>query len=260
MTPTDSNREQDNAHPQALGDIDMVQRLSTIDDVFRSTVSSSSSSSLTQPMKHSAEDYENLQDVKMEQDKVRDTLQEDDEGDSDKHLDNGGDSRCVMQVNIIMSRRMKKRPLLISSTLYRLRLLQAVQDRQKEKEDQKQQAKVLLGQLKEKRIQKVKGNRSSVDISSRLNDVLGSVDKAQAVVKEMIAKKVQSPIRKIPDASVVACLDSKMTSVIDAKESGNSDHVDENVGGVLRLRAEEKDADSADEADAELEVLYVSLH
>ena len=257
MTPTNSNREQDNAHPRAPGDIDMVQRLSTIDDVFRSTVSSSSSSSLTQPMKHSAEDYENLQDVKMEQDKVRDTLQEDDEGDSDKHLDNGGDSRCVMQVNI-MSHRIKKRLLLISSTLYRLRFLQAVQDRQKEKEDQKQQAKVLLGQLKEKRIQKVKGNRSSVDISSRLNDVLGSVDKAQAVVKEMISKKVQSPIRKIPDASVVACLDSKMTSVIDAKESGNSDHVDENVGGVLH-RAEEKDADSADEADAELEVLYLSL-
>ena len=96
-------------------------------------------------------------------------------------------------------------------------------------------------------------------MGSRLGEVLGSVDKAQAVVREMISKKVQSPIRNQPDKPKGPSEDSKMESNKDAKEdridNSNCD-VNDKHGNMTSHNAEEKIIDGTEGAEAELEVFY----
>ena len=66
---------------------DIGERLEKVDDVFRSPLSSSSS--MTQPMKRSEEDTENLQDVKMNEDNVRASFQRDNSNVNDNYDSNG---------------------------------------------------------------------------------------------------------------------------------------------------------------------------
>ena len=133
-----------------------------------------------------------------------------------------------------------------------------MRDRQKEKEEQKERAKILFSRLKEKRIQKVRGDGAALDIGSRLSDVLGSVDKAQAVVREMITRKVQSPAPNHSDAPKESVENCNVNSSGDSKEDFYSKIDDENSRRSVH-RADEKNIDDADKPDAELEVFYCKM-
>ena len=107
--------------------------------------------------------------------------------------------------------------------------------------------------MKEKRIQKIRCDGAALDIGSRLSDVLGSVDKAQAVVREMISKKVKSPVPNHSDAPKESVQSCNTNSSGDTKEDFYSKTDDENSCRSVH-RAEEKNSVDTDEADAELEV------
>ena len=105
MPASDCNGKQDNLDSQGT-ELASEWHLKKIDDVFRSSLSSSSSSSMTQPMKHGREDLENAEDVRMDEDNNKKddvttyTAKDDSKENEDNDLDDVVGGNIVMQVNL----------------------------------------------------------------------------------------------------------------------------------------------------------------
>ena len=103
MPASDCNGEQDNLDSQDT-ELATEWHLKKIDDVFRSSLSSSSS--ITQPMKHCTEDLENAEDVRMDEDNTKKddlptyTAKDDSIENDDNDLDDVVGGNVVMQVNL----------------------------------------------------------------------------------------------------------------------------------------------------------------
>lgn len=106
----DHSSKEDNLDLQAP-DMGVDKRLDKVDDVFRSSLASSSS--VTPSMKHSREDLENVEDVKMDEDIVRNNFRKDDiatctanddgkENDENDLDDDVVSGHSVMQVNLLL--------------------------------------------------------------------------------------------------------------------------------------------------------------